>query len=195
MRGHWFALQANQWFFTKRKQKKIELCPLLPALLWKTRADLYFKLTRAPLKKNAFYLPASNGSRLSEKMFFLNFMMSNGWHFCMQKGSQVSSIWNSVPVRIVGVSLRKKCCQLRMESSIRRNRIHLWIEWKCNWQIQFTQTWVVRCRFIESAKYQRELNFYIFTRLEFKLPGFVPTLSLWAFLTNISKRFKNSLTF
>ena len=25
MRGHWFALQANQWFFTKRKQKKIEL--------------------------------------------------------------------------------------------------------------------------------------------------------------------------
>ena len=25
MRGHWFALQANQWFFTKRKQEKIEL--------------------------------------------------------------------------------------------------------------------------------------------------------------------------
>ena len=25
MRGHWFALQANQSFFTKRKQKKIEL--------------------------------------------------------------------------------------------------------------------------------------------------------------------------
>ena len=25
MRGHWFALQANQWVFTKRKQKKIEL--------------------------------------------------------------------------------------------------------------------------------------------------------------------------
>ena len=25
MRGHWFALQANQWFFMKRKQKKIEL--------------------------------------------------------------------------------------------------------------------------------------------------------------------------
>ena len=24
-RGHWFAHQANQWFFTKRKQKKIEL--------------------------------------------------------------------------------------------------------------------------------------------------------------------------
>ena len=23
MRGHWIALQANQWFFTKRKQKKI----------------------------------------------------------------------------------------------------------------------------------------------------------------------------
>ena len=23
--GHWFALQANQWFFTNRKQKKIEL--------------------------------------------------------------------------------------------------------------------------------------------------------------------------
>ena len=25
MRGHWFDLQANQWVFTKRKQKKIEL--------------------------------------------------------------------------------------------------------------------------------------------------------------------------
>ena len=25
MRDHWFALQANQWVFTKRKQKKIEL--------------------------------------------------------------------------------------------------------------------------------------------------------------------------
>ena len=25
MRGHWFALQANQWFFTKWKQKKIEV--------------------------------------------------------------------------------------------------------------------------------------------------------------------------
>ena len=25
VRGHWFALQANQWVFTKRKQKKIEL--------------------------------------------------------------------------------------------------------------------------------------------------------------------------
>ena len=24
-RGHWFALQANQWVFKKRKQKKIEL--------------------------------------------------------------------------------------------------------------------------------------------------------------------------
>ena len=24
-RGHWFAIQANQWVFTKRKQKKIEL--------------------------------------------------------------------------------------------------------------------------------------------------------------------------
>ena len=25
MRGHWFALQANQWFFIKRKRKRIEL--------------------------------------------------------------------------------------------------------------------------------------------------------------------------
>ena len=25
MRGHWFALQANQWVFSERKQKKIEL--------------------------------------------------------------------------------------------------------------------------------------------------------------------------
>ena len=27
MRGHWFALQENKWFLTKRKQKKMSLWP------------------------------------------------------------------------------------------------------------------------------------------------------------------------
>ena len=43
MRGHWFALQVNQWFFTKRKQKKNwvsgGLCSYTPEL---DRFWLYF---------------------------------------------------------------------------------------------------------------------------------------------------------
>ena len=35
-RGHWFALQANKWFFTKRKQKNIELVARPWLAAWRT---------------------------------------------------------------------------------------------------------------------------------------------------------------